>query len=88
MEAPQLYSIDEARSRLGKISRAKIYELLNSQRLESVVIDGRRLISAEAIARFIREATTSIAPSRERAHANSVRQFPLTFVRASGKKYS
>jgi hypothetical protein len=88
MEAPQLYSIDEARSRLGKISRAKIYELLNSQRLESVVIDGRRLISAEAIAKFIREATTSIAPSRERAHANSVRQFPLTLVSAGIKKHS
>jgi hypothetical protein len=50
--------------------------------------DGRRLISAKAIARFIREATTSIARSRDRAHANSVRQFPLTFVRATGKKHS
>ena len=50
--------------------------------------DGRRLISAAAIARFVSDATARIAPSRERAHANSVRQFPLTFVRASGKKRS
>ena len=50
--------------------------------------DGRRLVSAEAIARFVSDATARIAPSRERAHANSVRQFPLTFARANGKKRS
>lgn len=67
MKTRELYSIEEARSLLGGISRPTIYELLNRGELESVLIGRRRLISAAAITSFIATATTNTAPSERRA---------------------
>jgi hypothetical protein len=36
-----LYSIDEARERLGSISRNSLYQILRTGQLASVVIGGR-----------------------------------------------
>jgi len=67
MKTRELYSVEEARSLLGGISRATIYELLNNGELSSVVIGRRRFIPAGAITAFIATTTTSTAPSQRRA---------------------
>jgi hypothetical protein len=59
-----LYSIEETRARLGGISRNSLYSMLRSGALPSVVIGCRRFVSAESIAELIRNATTSVSPSR------------------------
>ena len=46
MKDRDLYSIDEARERLGGISRNSIYQLLHKGQLASVRIGTRRLVSA------------------------------------------
>jgi hypothetical protein len=60
-----LYSIEETRARLGGISRNSLYAMLRAGNLPSVVIGCRRFISAEAIAAFITDSTTSISPSQD-----------------------
>lgn len=67
MKTRELYSIEEARSLLGGISRMTIYELLNGGELASLVIGRRRFIPAGAIAAFIAASATNIAPSMRRA---------------------
>jgi hypothetical protein len=59
----ELYSIEEARELLGRISRNSIYAMLRTGALTSVVIGCRRFISAGAIAALIRKSTTSVIPS-------------------------
>ena len=43
------YSVDEARALLGGISRASIYELLQSGELPSIKVAGRRLVPSDGI---------------------------------------
>lgn len=76
MKTRELYSIEEARSLLGGISRMTIYELLNGGELASLVIGRRRFIPAGAIATFIATTTTHTAPSQQRARRGAV-QMPL-----------
>jgi hypothetical protein len=58
-----LYSITEARELMGKMSRNMIYGLLRTGELPSVVIGGRRFISAEAIAALVKRFTTTRSPA-------------------------
>lgn len=67
LDGRELYSIEDARYLLGGISRATIYDLLNSGELTSVVIGRRRFVPAAAIASFIATASTTVAPSVARA---------------------
>jgi len=67
MKIRELYSIEEARSLLGGISRVTIYELLNNGELSSVTIGRRRFIPAGAITAFIATTSTNTAPSQRRA---------------------
>jgi Helix-turn-helix domain len=60
-----LYSIEETRARLGGISRNSLYAMLRAGELPSVVIGCRRFVSAEAIAAFINNSTTSVSPSQD-----------------------
>jgi hypothetical protein len=60
-----LYSIDEARIRLGKISRNSLYSLLRSGALPSVTIGCRRFISAGAIDALIQASSTTTSPSQD-----------------------
>jgi Helix-turn-helix domain len=64
-----LYSIEETRARLGGISRNTLYAVLRDGSLPSVVIGCRRFVSADAIAAFIRNATTSVSPSEDAARS-------------------
>jgi len=67
VDTRELYSIEEARFVLDGISRATIYDLLNSGELPSVVIGRRRFVPATAIAAFIATSSTTVAPSQRRA---------------------
>src|SRR5690242_9196318 len=62
-----MYSIAEARERLGGISRNSIYALLRSGELASVVIRCRRFITAAAIADLITKSTTTVSPAQDAA---------------------
>jgi len=80
MQSHTLYSIQESRKLLGGISRNTIYQLLNSRRLASVVIGGRRFISANAIADLIEQSTTTQSPSQATVRrSNSPKQITLPF---------
>jgi excisionase family DNA binding protein len=57
-----LYSIEEARQRLGGISRDTVYLWLRSGKLPSVVVGCRRFIAAAAIADLIAASTTITSP--------------------------
>ncbi len=48
---------------MGKMSRNMIYGLLRTGELPSVVIGGRRFISAEAIAALVKRSTTTRSPA-------------------------
>lgn len=67
-----LYSIDEARQRLGGISRNSLYQILRTGQLASVVIGGRRFVSATAIAEFIARSTTTVSPAQAAARSSAV----------------
>ncbi|GAA5158255.1 hypothetical protein GCM10023321_37800 [Pseudonocardia eucalypti] len=54
--APQLLTIDEACRHL-RISRWLLYRLIQQRKLTTVQIGRRRLIPADAIARFINSQT-------------------------------
>jgi hypothetical protein len=55
----ELYSIEQARARLGGIARNTLYDLLRSGALASVPIGRRRFIAAEAIAAFVANTSTT-----------------------------
>ena len=50
----EAFSVDEARQKLGGISRKTIYDLINSGDLVSFKLGRRRLISRNAIRNYIR----------------------------------
>jgi hypothetical protein len=72
-----LYSIKEARERLGGISRNTIYLLLRNGDLPSVVIGCRRFISAVAISDLITRSTTTVSPTHDAARLRVPDQRPL-----------
>ncbi|MEX3102267.1 MULTISPECIES: helix-turn-helix domain-containing protein [unclassified Streptomyces] len=51
--APSLLTVPEVMGRL-KLSRSKVYDLIRSNRLASMKIDGCRRISDEVVSDFIR----------------------------------
>ena len=64
MAGRTLYSIEEAREKLGGISRNTLYDLLRSGALASTPIGRRRFISAAAIDAFVsRTSTQSLSSS-------------------------
>ena len=65
-----LFSIEEARIRLGRISRNSIYALLRSGALPSVTIGCRRFISGGAIDTLIRQASTTVSPSTDQVRSH------------------
>jgi excisionase family DNA binding protein len=52
MKDRALYSIEEARERLGGISRNTLYQMLRKGELASVILGCRRFIAADAIAKL------------------------------------
>jgi len=72
-----LYSIEEARERLGGISRNTIYLMLRAGQLSSVVLGCRRFIAAAEIAKLISAATTTASPSQDSARARKATQESL-----------
>jgi excisionase family DNA binding protein len=87
MDTRELYSIEEARFVLGGISRATIYDLLNSGELPSVVIGRRRFVPAAAIAAFIATSSTTVAPSQRRASGrHRAVQMPLQLEPAAPRQ--
>jgi excisionase family DNA binding protein len=72
-----LYSIEEARERLGGIARNTIYELIRSGELGSVLIKRRRFISAGAIAAYIAVTESTEPPSPQKLGLGQVVQMRL-----------
>lgn len=70
MKDRDLYSIDEARQRLGGMSRNLIYQIMRTGQLASVVIGGRRFVSAVAIAQLIAKSTTTVSPTQAAARSS------------------
>jgi hypothetical protein len=81
MKDRDLYSIEEARIRLGGISRNSLYQMLRKGELASVILGCRRFIAADAIAKLIRASTTTDSPAvdstRSRQAAQKFLSFPL-----------
>ena len=53
------WSVDEARELLGGISRASLYELINSGDLRTVMLCGRRLVPDDAIDELLTRASNA-----------------------------
>ena len=77
METRDLYSIEEARKRLGGISRNSIYLMLRAGQLPSVVLGCRRFIAAKAIADLIASSSTLASPSAVSSRSKTFRQSDL-----------
>jgi hypothetical protein len=65
MKNRPLHPIPEAQELMGDLCRNKIYDLMNTGQLASVVIGCRRFISDEAIAAFIAKSTTTQSPATD-----------------------
>ena len=86
MKDRDLYSIEEARERLGGISRNTLYEMLRKGELASVVLGCRRFIAADAIAKLIRTSTTTSSPALDSTRSRkAAQQFLSLPLPASGK---
>ncbi len=79
-KARELYSIEEAREQLGRISRNTIYDLMRNGELASVQIGRRRFISAAALEAFISTSTTTQSPSIGAARTRRAVQMPLNLT--------
>ena len=82
-ERGPLYTIDEARTQLGRISRNTIYDLLRNGELASVQIGRRRFIPAAVLEAFIAGATTTVSPSLGPARHRRAVQMPLDLPAAA-----
>ena len=80
MKDRDLYSIREARERLGGISQNTIYLLLRTGSLASVVIGCRRFISSSAISDLIERSTSQVSPSHDPARLRKAVQPPPPLV--------
>jgi len=58
MQPDSLLSIEETCQRLGKISRATVYKLLDTGELRSMMIRGRRFVPQSEVDAFIERAMT------------------------------
>ena len=76
-EKGPLYTIDEARAQLGRISRNTIYDLLRNGELASVQIGRRRFIPVAVLEAFIAAATTTVSPSLGSVRHRRAVQMPL-----------
>ena len=74
MKNRPLHPIPEAQELLGGICRNKIYNLMNTGELASVVIGCRRFISDEAISAFIAKSTTTQSPAKDPARSRKTRK--------------
>jgi excisionase family DNA binding protein len=54
--APELLTVPEVMARL-KVGRTKVYDLIRTQRLTSIKVDGCRRIPSDAVGEFIRRQT-------------------------------
>lgn len=81
-----LYSIEEARQRLGGISRNTVYLWLRSGKLPSVVVGCRRFIAAAAIADLIAASTTITSPSQDSARARRADDANLPLTTPDGRR--
>jgi hypothetical protein len=63
MTSRDLYAVNEARERLGGISRNSLYALLRRGALTSVVTGCHRFIPVTAIERFIATTASTVRPS-------------------------
>jgi excisionase family DNA binding protein len=81
-----LYSIEEARQRLGGISRNTVYLWLRSGKLPSVVVGCRRFIAAAAIADLIAASTTITSPSQDSARARKADEPNLPLRISDGRR--
>ena len=54
-------SVSEARKRLGGISNAVFYRLINEDQLRTFKVGRRRLVSSDAIRDFIRDRESAAA---------------------------
>jgi excisionase family DNA binding protein len=92
MKDRDLYSIEEARERLGGISRNTLYEMLRKGELASVILGCRRFIAADAIAKLIKSATTTSSPAmdstRSRKAAQQFLSLPLPASAKSRRRAS
>lgn len=86
MKERDLYSIDEARERLGGISRNTIYEMLRKGQLASVVLGCRRFIAADAIANLISASTTTKSPAQDSTRSRNAAQEFLALLLPSAAK--
>ncbi|MEP7246911.1 MAG: helix-turn-helix domain-containing protein [Gammaproteobacteria bacterium] len=86
MKDRDLYSIDEARQRLGGISRNTIYEMLHKGELASVVLGCRRFIAADAIAKWISTSTTTNSPALDSTRSRKATQQFLSLPLPSSAK--
>lgn len=77
MKDRDLYTIEEAREQLGRISRNTIYDLLRNGELASVHIGRRRFISAAALEAFIATSTTTTSPALGVARSKRAAQLAL-----------
>jgi hypothetical protein len=75
-----LFSIEEARVRLGRISRNSLYALLRSGALPSVTIGCRRFVSGSAIDALIQESSTTTSPSTDRVRSHRPLQIGLVGI--------
>jgi excisionase family DNA binding protein len=74
MKDRDLYSIEEARERLGGISRNTLYEMLRKGELASVILGCRRFIAADAIAKLIQASTTTDSPAVDSTRSHQAAQ--------------
>ena len=86
MKDRDLYSIDEARERLGGISRNTIYEMLRKGQLASVILGCRRFIAADAISKLISASTTTKSPSQDSTRSHKAAQEFLALPLPSAAK--
>jgi predicted DNA-binding transcriptional regulator AlpA len=62
---PRLLPIDDACHELGKISRPRLYDLINGGELQSVMLGRRRFITSKSIDELIRRGSAPMRPQRE-----------------------
>ncbi|MER6432410.1 helix-turn-helix domain-containing protein [Streptomyces sp900105245] len=58
--APELLTVPEVMARL-KVGRSKVYDLIRSNRLASIKIDGSRRVPVEAVHDFIQSQLAEAA---------------------------
>ncbi len=75
-----LFSIEDARVRLGRISRNSLYALLRSGALPSATIGFRRFVSGSAIDSLIQESSTTASPSTDQVRSHRPLQVGLVGV--------